>query len=183
MGWRWSRRGGGTVGCEDVHELDPGWAGRGCLGAKLPRGGVGGVRLGRTTCKDIFLVRPWGRRQGLLQTGRLAGGGFGSLWKGWQRGRGGGAQRGKLWWPRHPAGGSRGLGARGCLGSESGAWHREADRAGGQDVGASSQRGCWSQEGGRRRASFGKTLQPGLRMWVWGSWIRLGVDREASGRI
>lgn len=47
------------------------------------------------------------------------------LGKGWQRGRGGGAGRGKRWWPRHPAeAGGWGL----ALGSEvsQGPGHREA---------------------------------------------------------
>lgn len=79
------------------------------------------------------------------------------LGKGWQRGRGGGAGRGKRWWPRHPAeAGGRGL-ERGSEVSQ-GPGHREA--AEGVGEGRMSEPGCRgrcrSQEGEGSEADKGK---------------------------
>lgn len=119
------------------------------MGARLPGVVLVGVGLGRATCKGISLVQAPGQEARPLETaGRLVEG-LGLWGKGWQRGRGGGAQRGKLWWPRHPAGaGGWGLGDASEVSQGPGTGRQTG--AGGQDVGASLQRGL---EPGRGKTS------------------------------
>lgn len=104
------------------------------------------------------------------------------LGKGWQRGRGGGAWRGKRWWPRHPAeAGGWGL----ALGSEvsQGPGHREA--AEGVGEGRMSEPGCrgrcrsQEREGGRRRFGVNAAASLGV-CWEYVGNSLMGT-RASSG--
>lgn len=102
------------------------------------------------------------------------------LGKGWQRGRGGGAVRGKRWWPRHPAeAGGWGL----ALGSEvsQGPGHRQA--AEGVGEGRMSEPGCrgrcLSQEG--EGGEFGVNAAAGWgECWEYAGTRVMGT-RASSG--